>query len=59
VPFSWGLVRQRGQALTLVEAVLVVAATSAAVTLVAMLAFLTLRQLSPVVRVLAAQVLAH
>jgi hypothetical protein len=42
----------------LVAAILVVAATSAAVTLVvATLAFLTTRQLSPVVRVLAAQVL--
>jgi hypothetical protein len=43
----------------LVVDILVVAATSAAVTLVATLAFLTARQLSPVVRVLAAQVLAH
>jgi hypothetical protein len=43
----------------LVVAILVVAATSAAVTLVAMLAFLTAHQLSPVVRVLAAHVLAH
>jgi hypothetical protein len=46
-------------AILVVVATLVVAATSAAVTLVATLAFLTARQLSPVVRVLAAQVLAH
>jgi hypothetical protein len=44
----------------LVVAILVVAPTSAAATLVvAMLAFLAARQLSPVVRVLAPQVLAH
>jgi hypothetical protein len=43
-----------------VAAILVVAATSAAVTLVvATLAFLAARQSSPVVRALAAQVLAH
>jgi hypothetical protein len=40
-----------------VVAILVVAATSAAVTLVATLAFPAAGQLSPVVRVLAAQVL--
>jgi hypothetical protein len=51
--------RKRGQGLTVAEAVSLVAATSAAVTLAVMLAVLTLRQLSPVVRVLAAQVLAH
>jgi len=53
------LVRQRGLVLTVAEAVLLVVATSAAVTLAVMLAVLTLRQLSPVVHVLAAEVLAH
>jgi hypothetical protein len=43
----------------LVVAILVVAATSAAVTLVATLALLPARQLSPVVRALAPQLLAH
>jgi hypothetical protein len=44
----------------LVVAILVGAATSAEVTLVAAtLAYLSVRQRSPVVRVLAAQVLAH
>jgi len=52
------LLRQHGLVLT-VAAVLLVAATSAAVTLAVMLAVLTLRQLSPVVHVLAAEVLAH
>jgi hypothetical protein len=49
------LVRQRGQVLTVAEAVLLVAATSVVVTLAVILAVLTRRQRSPVaVHVLAA-----
>jgi anti-sigma-K factor RskA len=51
------LVRQPGQVLTVAEAVLLVAATSAVVTLAVILAVLKRRQLSPVaVHALAAEV---
>jgi hypothetical protein len=52
------LVCQRGQALAAAEAVLVVAATSVAVTLADLLAVRAWRRLSPVVHVLATEVSA-